>query len=96
MPENHAKNDHCHAFSVGDRVKILTKTGGCYNSRTGTVKEKLDGALCPYADADIPHFYRVELDEAVNIGGGRMVRSDVYPCQEVFPEDTRMKSYWDI
>lgn len=88
------KPNDCHAFSPGDRVKLLTKTGGCYDGKTGTVIEKLDGALRPHPDAPVPAFYKIELDGPVDIGCGRLSKIDVHPCEQVFPASTSRKSFW--
>lgn len=92
------KNAHCHQFNIGDRVRILTPTAGCYNHVTGTVIAKLDNRLAPYpvgAEPAIPDFYQVRSDLPVDIGGDTLSTEDVHPSRQIFPEDTGLKHYWD-
>lgn len=90
------KDDYRHKFEVGERVKILTKTSGCYDGKTGVVTEKVSANLQPYAEPYIPRFYRVRLDEPVEIGDGQMSQSDIHPFEQVFPENTSLENYWGI
>lgn len=91
-------NPHRHAFRTGDKVKLLTPAGGCYDGASGTVTGKLDAGLAPYPEGqepDVPRFYAVRTDAPVDIGGGTMSREDVHPSNQVFPASTPLKNYWD-
>lgn len=90
------KNPRRHGFTVGDKVMILTKAGGCYDRKTGIVTAKLDRGFLPDPDAPIPHFYEIRTDEPVDIGDGRLSFLDVHPSNEIFPADTPVKNYWDV
>lgn len=84
-----------HGFTVGDKIIILTKAGGCYDGKTGTVTAKLDRGFLPDPDAPIPHFYEIRTDRPVDIGDGRLSFLDIHPSSEIFPADTPVKNYWD-
>lgn len=84
-----------HGFDIGDKVVILTKTGGCYDKKTGTVISKLDAGMNPDPGAAIPHFYEVRTDDPVDLGDGKLSCQDVHPSNEVFPAGTPVKNYWD-
>lgn len=92
-------NDYRHDFKTGDRVKILTPAGGCYDGATGTVTEKLDAGMAPYPPGQEPviaHFYKVRTDSPVDVGDGKLVPEDVHPHNQVFPEGTTLPNYWNI
>lgn len=94
-----ATDPYRHSFAVGDRVKILTPAGGCYNAAAGTVAQKLDNALQPYPDGqepDIPDFYCVRTDKPVDIGDGTLTVTDVHPARQVFAIKSPVRNYWDI
>lgn len=85
-----------HEFHAGDRVKVLTRCGGCYDGRTGTVLARIGDDLEPYPDSGVAPFYRIKTDSPVDIGDGTLIEEDVHPAREVFPVDTGKKNYWDV
>ena len=67
-------------LKVGDKVAITTFTGGCYNGKTGTIVNILNGAMTPLdrmpkgSPNRFPYWYRVQFDEPASNGGEPVIR----------------------
>lgn len=73
---------------INDRVKIHTKTAGCYHNKTGTVENILNGRMTdiqhiPAGSPDAyPYWYRVRFDTPAD-NGGKSVNADIFTIDEL-------------